>query len=121
MENERSKRKYWVRAAFLALSAALTALTLAAHAQSTAPVVYPAKGQTPMQQDRDRYECHDWARSQSGFDPSQPQPSSRSGPPLPPPIAHMKEQQQAQAKQKARSGYDRGFAACMEARGYVVR
>ena len=120
MKIERSKRKYWIRAACLALSAALTALTLAAHAQSTAPVAYPAKGQTPMQQDRDRYECHDWARLQSGVDPSQP-PSSKSGPPLPPPLAHMKEQQQAQAKQKARSAYDRGFAACMEARGYVVR
>jgi hypothetical protein len=33
-------------------------------------VVYPANGQTPEQQERDRYECHVWAVQQSGFDPS---------------------------------------------------
>jgi hypothetical protein len=35
-------------------------------------VVYPAKGQSPEQLERDRYECHVWAVQQSGFDPSQP-------------------------------------------------
>src|SRR5262245_28274164 len=47
----------------------------AAHAQqgsANAPVIYPAKGQTAKQQDQDRYECHTWARGQSGFDPTQP-------------------------------------------------
>ena len=33
-------------------------------------MVYPANGQTPEQQERDRYECHVWAVQQSGFDPS---------------------------------------------------
>lgn len=33
-------------------------------------MVYPAKGQTPDQQSKDRYECHTWAVQQSGFDPS---------------------------------------------------
>ncbi|MGH8264280.1 MAG: glycine zipper 2TM domain-containing protein [Steroidobacterales bacterium] len=38
-----------------------------------APVyVYPAQGQNPERTDRDRYECHNWAVKQSGFDPSQP-------------------------------------------------
>jgi hypothetical protein len=32
--------------------------------------VYPAKGQTDEQLERDRYECHTWAVQQSGFDPS---------------------------------------------------
>jgi Glycine zipper 2TM domain len=35
-------------------------------------VVYPARGQSPEQQERDRYECHVWAVQQTGFDPSQP-------------------------------------------------
>jgi hypothetical protein len=35
-------------------------------------MVYPAKGQSPEQLDRDRYECHVWAVQQYGFDPSQP-------------------------------------------------
>jgi hypothetical protein len=30
---------------------------------------YPMRGQDSAQQDRDRYECHNWAVSQSGFDP----------------------------------------------------
>ena len=35
-------------------------------------MVYPARGQTPDQLERDRYECHVWAVQQSGFDPSRP-------------------------------------------------
>lgn len=34
---------------------------------------YPTAGQSPAQQDRDRYECYLWAVKQTGFDPSQPQ------------------------------------------------
>lgn len=32
--------------------------------------VYPSKGQTPQQLDRDRYECHNWAVAQSHYNPS---------------------------------------------------
>jgi len=35
--------------------------------------VYPAKGQSAEQQDRDRYECHVWAVQQTGVDPSRVQ------------------------------------------------
>jgi hypothetical protein len=41
-------------------------------AQITQVAVYPSKGQSVEQADRDRYECHNWAVKQSGFDPSQP-------------------------------------------------
>ena len=34
--------------------------------------MYPKHGQPPMQQDRDRYECHMWAMGQTGYDPSLP-------------------------------------------------
>jgi len=34
--------------------------------------VYPSKGQTDKQLDRDRYECHNWAVSQSRYNPSEP-------------------------------------------------
>jgi hypothetical protein len=33
---------------------------------------YPLHGQTPQQQDRDTYECSQWATQQTGFDPSAP-------------------------------------------------
>jgi hypothetical protein len=35
-------------------------------------IVYPAKGQSQELQDRDRYECHNWAVGQTGFDPTRP-------------------------------------------------
>lgn len=57
-------------------STLLAALALAAGVQAqtaATPVIYPAKGQSAQQQDKDRYECHDWARRQSGFDPTQAQ------------------------------------------------
>jgi hypothetical protein len=45
--------------------------------------IYPAKGQSQTQQDKDRYECHLWAVKNSGYDPSKPQAASNSGPPQP--------------------------------------
>jgi hypothetical protein len=42
----------------------------------TGQLVYPARGQAAAQIDRDRFECHEWARQQSGFDPSQPAPAA---------------------------------------------
>jgi hypothetical protein len=32
--------------------------------------VYPSRGQSPEQQSRDQYECHNWAVSQTGVDPA---------------------------------------------------
>ncbi|HTU68075.1 MAG TPA: glycine zipper 2TM domain-containing protein [Steroidobacteraceae bacterium] len=34
--------------------------------------VYPTKGQSEKQLDRDRYECHNWAVAQSHYNPSDP-------------------------------------------------
>jgi hypothetical protein len=42
-------------------------------APATQVYFYPTAGQSPEQQDRDRYECYLWAVKQTGFDPSQPQ------------------------------------------------
>jgi len=41
-------------------------------------MVYPAKGQSPEQMQKDKYECYEWARGQSGFDPMAPPPSAPS-------------------------------------------
>src|SRR5881409_1397560 len=32
-------------------------------------VIYPSKGQTPDQQQKDEQECYNWAAQQTGFDP----------------------------------------------------
>lgn len=36
------------------------------------PIIYPNKGQTPQQQDMDNYQCYNWAKQNSGFDPMAP-------------------------------------------------
>jgi hypothetical protein len=51
---------------------------------SAAPIVYPAKGQTQQQQQRDQGECHSWSVQNTGIDPAQvasaPPPQTSSGP-----------------------------------------
>jgi hypothetical protein len=47
-------------------------LNCSALAQSNDIMIYPEKGQSQSQQDKDRYECHSWAVQQTGFDPSRP-------------------------------------------------
>ncbi|HUC67461.1 MAG TPA: glycine zipper family protein [Stellaceae bacterium] len=49
-------------------------------------IAYPTRGQSPEQQNRDRYECHVWAVQQSGFDPTR-QVAQAAPPPMPPPSA----------------------------------
>ena len=39
---------------------------------NTTVYAYPIHGQSPQQQDRDRYECSSWASQQSGFTPGAP-------------------------------------------------
>jgi hypothetical protein len=40
-------------------------------AMGAEPIVYPAKGQTQAQQDKDRTECRQWAIKETGVDPNQ--------------------------------------------------
>jgi hypothetical protein len=66
-------------------------------------IVYPANGQSKDQQAADQYECHNWAKGQTGFDPTQP-----SGGVSP-----------AEAD-RDHGNYDRAMAACLTGRGYQV-
>ena len=43
-------------------------------------IIYPAKGQSQEQLDKDKYECYTWAKQQTGFDPMQ-QPKATEPPP----------------------------------------
>lgn len=63
---------------------------------------YPKNGQTPEQQEQDRYECHRWAVDQSGFDPTQ---SVGGAPP----------------DSGKRPAYQHAMTACLEGRGYSVK
>ena len=62
---------------------AIPLFAVTAIAQSSDIFMYPAKGQSQAQQDRDRYECHSWAVRQTGFDPTRSSASSAMPPPPP--------------------------------------
>ena len=47
-----------------------------ANAQTSQSYIYPSKGQTQQQEDKDKYECYQWAVSQSRFDPANPSSTS---------------------------------------------
>src|SRR5215471_1767134 len=66
------------KAKLSAVALASVLLTTAASAQQM--FIYPQRGQTPEQQQRDRFECHQWAVQQTGFDPTMPMA-------MPPPAA----------------------------------
>jgi hypothetical protein len=66
--------------------------------------IYPKNGQTQEQQAADQYECHSWAKTQTGFDPTQ-----QGGGVAPGDTGSRREQ------------YQRAMTACLEARGYSVK
>ena len=62
-------------------------------------VAYPMYGQGQEQQDQDRYQCHRWAVSQSGFDPA----TAAYAPPA-----------------NVADNYRRALGACFSGRGYSI-
>ena len=59
---------------------------------------YPQNGQTDEQQSNDRYECHSWARTQTGYDPTHPNDTQGNA-----------------------VDYKRAMTACLNARGYSAQ
>ena len=43
-------------------------------------VIYPAKGQSAAQQQKDEAECYTWAKGQTGYDPAQANPYASAPP-----------------------------------------
>jgi len=66
------------RVFLIVLTAAIGLPYASAWAQEA--VIYPAQGQDQAQQDKDKSECYNWAKGQSGFDPMAP-PTASSPPP----------------------------------------
>ena len=44
------------------------------------PIVYPAKGQSQDQMEKEQFECYNWAKKKTGFDPMKT-PTTKSAPP----------------------------------------
>jgi hypothetical protein len=66
--------------------------------------IYRRNGQDELQQARDRYECHTWAKRQTGFDPTLP-----AGGVAP------------ENSVQKRADYQRAISACLDGRGYTIR
>ena len=58
----------------------LAALIVAPSVFAQEPFIYPDKGQSAEQQEKDKYECYAWAKGQTGFDPMQV-PTATAPPP----------------------------------------
>ena len=41
-------------------------------------IIYPNKGQSEKQEEKDKYDCYEWARRESSFDPSEETPPTAS-------------------------------------------
>ena len=67
------RRRNSVVLSLAALAVPILLFSRPAVAQDNDIFIYPSKGQSQDQQDKDRYECHRWAVQQTGFDPSKPQ------------------------------------------------
>jgi len=61
-------------------------------------IIYPAEGQSKKEQARDKYECYEWSRTESGFDPAV-----------------------MQSTPQLQSNYLNAMNACLEARKYIVK
>jgi len=69
----------------ISLGIAAVALSLAALAQK--PVIYPAKGQSAAQQQKDDGECYTWAKGNTGIDPTKQAAAAQPAAAPPPPTA----------------------------------
>ena len=58
----------------------LAAMLLATAASAQQPIVYPSKGQSSQQMEQDKFQCYEWAKGQTGFDPMQA-PTATAPPP----------------------------------------
>lgn len=66
-------------------------------------IIYPKNGQSKEQQAADQFECHSWAKNQTGFDPTQPAGGAQPG-----------------DAERSRNNYNRAMSACLQGRGYQV-
>ena len=59
-------------------TAAIALLVLCTGALAQKPAVYPAKGQSPKQQQKDQGQCNSWAKSNTGVDPAKLAPPAQA-------------------------------------------
>ena len=93
---------------------------------------YPMKGQSPEQENADRAACHDWAVTQTGFDPTLVYAAQQAGVPTrtitdvtrrtvtPGGIGGARGNAEVRRINALYDAYLRAGQVCLEARGYQV-
>ena len=77
------KRQHPRRSGLLGSSTLVLLMLLAEPAIAQNVIAYPERGQSPELQQRDRYECYNWAVQQTGYNPqAQPLYGSTAPPPV---------------------------------------
>ena len=99
-------------------------------------IIFPGQGQSQEQMEKDKYDCYQWAKKESGFDPmalpaaTEPPPQQsapggligrRSRKRQDAAKQEQWEQQQAANYQNNRSLYNRAYGTCLEGKGYTVK
>ena len=113
----------------------LLSLSIAEFAQAT-EFVYPSKGQSEEQQNKDKWECHQWATQQTGIDPEKMLQETYAAKNMSVDEPHgllkrlrmrkqLKEKQayiaqQVDADQKRLKTYDNAYGTCLTGKGYSV-
>ncbi len=64
----------------LSFAALIFTVFLVSHGRAQEIIVYPAKGQSDEQMEKDKFGRYSWAKGQTGFDPMQ-MPTASSAPP----------------------------------------
>jgi predicted lipid-binding transport protein (Tim44 family) len=64
----------------IAATCAVVVIAAATAHAAQEPIVFPAKGQSNEQTEKDKYSCYSWAKGQTGFDPMQA-PTATAPPP----------------------------------------
>jgi len=71
------------RAGKIVMATSVVLVLAAVPAAAQQVVAYPTRGQSAEQQERDRFDCYNWAEQQTGYNP-QAQQYGSSAPPPPP-------------------------------------
>ena len=106
--------------------------TAISHVHARALFAYPMQGQSPEQENADRAACHNWAVTQTGFDPTLVYAAQQAGVPTrtisdvtrrmvtPGGIGGARGNAEVRRINDLYDAYLRAGQTCLEARGYQV-
>jgi hypothetical protein len=81
MKHETLKKRMVMKRTIQVLILLVSAVLVTGPALAEELYVFPAKGQSQQQTERDKYDCYNWGKRQTGFDPMQAPKATAPPPP----------------------------------------